>query len=69
MFVTETTGLAIASQKTINHQRVLMLEIVLVYFPITKTGQSHKFTSFWMGPFEIIEIIPEVLLKIKKWYK
>ena len=42
-----------------------MLEIVLVFFPITKTRQSHKFTSFWMVSFEVIEIISEVLLKIK----
>ena len=37
---------------------------VLVYFPVKKTGQTHKFTSFWRGPFEVIEILTEVLLKI-----
>ena len=33
-------------------------------FPVKKTGQTYKFTSFWRGPFEVIEILTEVLLKI-----
>ena len=68
-FVREATGSAIARQKKI-HDKKLSYENfnvddrVLVYFPVKKTGQTHKFTSFWRGPFEVIEILTEVLLKI-----
>ena len=68
-YVRETTGLAIERQKK-NHDKKLSYEgfnvgdWVFVYFPVKKTGQSHKFTPFWRGPFEVMEKMSEVLLKI-----
>ena len=68
-FVRETTGLAIARQKR-SHDKKLSNEgfnvgdKVLVHFPVKKTGQSHKFVPFWKGPYEVMEKISTVLLKI-----
>ena len=66
-FVRETTGSAIARQKKI-HDKRSAFEVfnvrVLVYFPVKKTGQTHKFVPFWRGPFEVVGKISEILLKI-----
>ena len=35
---------------------LILMTGFLVYFLVKKTGQTHKFTSFWRGPFEVIEI-------------
>ncbi|MCG8035056.1 MAG: hypothetical protein JAZ03_23165, partial [Candidatus Thiodiazotropha taylori] len=65
----ETTGLAIARQKKIHDKRLSyegfkVGDRVLVYFPVKKSGQSPKLSLFWRGPFEVIDIISEVLLDI-----
>lgn len=36
-----------------------------MYFPVKKSGESHKFVQFWRGPFKVTEKVSEVLLKIK----
>ena len=37
---------------------------VYVFFPQRRIGCSSKLTSFWHGPFEVIEKLSEVLYKV-----
>ena len=62
--------MAILNQKKIHDKRVFYENFnagdnVYVYFPVKKkTGHSEKITSFWRGPFQVIEKLSDVLLKI-----
>ena len=37
---------------------------VYVYFPVKKVGCSSKLTSYWRGPFEVVEKLSDVLYKV-----
>ncbi|MCG8045677.1 MAG: DDE-type integrase/transposase/recombinase, partial [Candidatus Thiodiazotropha endolucinida] len=68
-FVREFTGMSMFRQKQYhdmksNYNRFMPDEYVYVYFPVTKTGQSAKLTSFWRGPYKIESKISDVLYKI-----
>ncbi|CAC5396944.1 Transposon Ty3-I Gag-Pol polyprotein,Transposon Ty3-G Gag-Pol polyprotein [Mytilus coruscus] len=42
---------------------------VYVYFPVRKSGRSPKFTSFWRGPFTIIDRCTEVTYRVNCAYR
>ncbi|CAG2207589.1 unnamed protein product [Mytilus edulis] len=42
---------------------------VYVYFPVRKSGRSPKFTSFWRGPFKIIDRCTEVTYRVNCAYR
>lgn len=68
-FVRQYTGESIKRQKHY-HDMKLSYEIfepgdgVYVFFPVRKVGCSSKFTSFWRGPYQIIQRLSEVLYKV-----
>jgi hypothetical protein len=37
---------------------------VYVYFPLRKVGLSPKFTSYWRGPYEVMDKITDVTFKV-----
>ena len=42
---------------------------VYVYFPVRKSGRSPKFTSFWRGPYKIIDQCTEVTYRVNCAYR
>jgi transposase InsO family protein len=67
--VREHTGESIRRQKRYHDSKLSFENFkegdkVYVYFPVKKVGCSSKFTSFWRGPFEIVEKISDVLYKV-----
>lgn len=68
-FVRTHTGKAIERQKQY-HDRSLAYEhfdvgdSVYVFFPVKRSEWSPKFTSYWRGPFQILEKVATVLYKV-----
>ena len=46
--------------RKLNWGQFCVNDVVYVYFPRTKSGQSPKFTSYWRGPFKIIKKLSDV---------
>ena len=44
-------------------------EMAYVYFPVRKSGCSHKLTSFWRGPYEVEKKLSDVLYKVACGFK
>jgi hypothetical protein len=40
-----------------------------VYFPVRKSGCSHKLTSFWRGPYEVEKKLSDVLYTVACGFK
>ena len=40
---------------------------VYVYFPLRKAGLSPKFTSYWRGPYEILDRITDNTYNVNCW--
>jgi hypothetical protein len=36
-----------------------------VYFPVRKTGHSSKLTSYWRGPFKVLEKCTDVTYRVE----
>ena len=67
--VRQNTGEAMKRQKTYHDQGLSFEtfdagEKVYVYFPIKRVGCSAKLTSYWRGPYEVIEKMSDVLYKV-----
>ena len=67
--VRENIAGAMLRQKSLYDQRVTWRSFknddeVYVFFPRHKVGQSPKLTSFWRGPFKVIEKCTDVTYKI-----
>lgn len=68
-FVRQNTGKSMNRQKKL-HDHKLSYETfkvsdhVYVYFPVKKIGCSSKLTSYWRGPYQVIEKISDVLYKV-----
>ena len=68
-FVRQNTGTSIQRQKRYhdekaNYEQFKVDDTVYVYFPVKKTGQTSKFSSFWRGPFKIVRKCSEALYKV-----
>ena len=68
-YVRENTGMAILRQKKTHDKRVSMENFntdgsVYVLFPAKKPGETVKFKQFWIGPFQVVEQLSDLLLNI-----
>ena len=67
--VRQHTGKAMNRQKNY-HDMKLSYEVfepgddVYVYVPVKKVGCSSKFTSFWRGPYQVLQKLSDVLYKV-----
>lgn len=68
-FVRENTGCSMQRQKKIHDQRnsyelFNVGDMVYIYFPVKKQGTSVKFTSFWKGPYNVVDKLSDILYKV-----
>nr|XP_022300726.1 uncharacterized protein LOC111108932 [Crassostrea virginica] len=47
-----------------SYEHFTAADLVYVYFPQRKTGCSAKLTSYWLGPFQVVANVSEVLNKV-----
>ena len=67
--VRQYTGQSIQRQKKyqdmkLSYDSFQVGDEVYVYFPVKKSGQTSKFTSFWRGPYKIVAKLSDVLYKV-----
>ena len=68
-YVRENIKTAMVRQKKYHDQKLSWQmfskgDQVYVYFPLRKVGLSPKFTSYWRGPYEVIDKITDVTFKV-----
>ena len=68
-FVRENIDTAMMRQKRYHDQKLSWQQFkpddhVYVYFPLRKVGRSPKFTSYWQGPFKIIDKVTDLTHRV-----
>jgi hypothetical protein len=68
-FVRENIDTAMMRQKRYHDQKLSWQQFkpddnVYVYFPLRKVGRSPKFTSYWQGPFKIIDKVTDLTYRV-----